>query len=97
MKVRLIKGWKTWHKWWSTRLKIIGLLLIAAPEAIIHAWSMIPHDIKATIPAEWVSTVGIFLVAASSFAQVVKQRNLEHKSRYGSLDNNVEKRGRRQE
>ena len=75
MKIQLISGWRTWHKWWSTRLKIVGLLLIAAPEAIITAWASLPHDIKETIPHEWITTVGIFLVVASSLAQIVRQKD----------------------
>lgn len=96
MKIHLINGWRTWHKWWSTRLKIIGLLLIAAPEAIIHAWSMIPHDIKTTIPADWVSSTGIFLVVASSFAQIIRQTSItdSEKSKYESDNHDAPKRGR---
>ena len=78
MKIKLIHGWKTWHKWWSTRLKALGLLLIMAPESIITAWNAIPHDIKSTIPTDWITTAGVFLVIASSFAQIVRQRDAHH-------------------
>ena len=102
MKITLINGWRTWHKWWSTRLKIVGLLLIAAPEAVITAWASIPHDIKETIPHEWITTVGIFLVVASSFAQLVRQKDAHaranqdrHTAESKPRDSDVEKRGRR--
>src|SRR5690554_1721613 len=78
----LIHGWKTWHKWWSTRLKALGTILVSLAAAIVHlpehllyAWSIVPDDIKQTFPSGWVSTFGIILVIGSGFAQLFRQKD----------------------
>lgn len=55
-------------------MKALGLILIAAPESVIYAWNSIPLDMKDAIPNDWISTAGILLVIASSFAQIIRQR-----------------------
>ena len=74
MKIQLIAGWRTWWRWWSTHLKALGILIIAAPEHFIFTWSIIPHDIKAALPDHITTYIGIALIVASFFAQLVRQK-----------------------
>lgn len=79
-RLELVDNWKKWHKFWSVRLGLIGTAItaffLAAPDAAIQVWAVMPDDIKATLPPEFVKYFGVFLMAAGSFARIVKQNKL---------------------
>lgn len=80
-KLKLVNGWRTWHRWWSTKFEVLSLIALSAvqvillmPEHILYAWSIIPHDIKDTFPVEVTIGIGIFLLVASSVAKLFRER-----------------------
>ncbi len=81
--MRLIEGWQKAHKFWSVRLGVIGTaltaLFLAAPEAALHAWALMPEDVKAMLPPEIIKFMGIFILGSSFVARIVKQPKLEKK------------------
>lgn len=81
IRLKMINGWRTWHKWWSTKFEMLAILvlslaqvLLLMPEHILYAWSIIPYDIKQTIPVEVTIGIGIFLIIAASLSKLVRQR-----------------------
>jgi hypothetical protein len=81
--MRLIEGWQKAHKFWSVRLGVIGTaltaLFLAAPEAALHAWAVMPEDVKSMLPPEVIKFMGIFILGSSFVARIVKQPKLEKK------------------
>lgn len=80
MKIELVDNWKKWHKFWSVRLGLMGAAIttgfLAAPDAAIQVWAVLPGEVKATFPPDFVKYFGIFLIAIGSFARIVKQNKV---------------------
>lgn len=76
----LVKGWRTFLRWWSTWLVLIGSSAAAfAPqlsEALVYAWQIVPVDIKSTFPPEVVKWAGYAIALAGIPAKLVRQRKL---------------------
>lgn len=81
MKIELIDGWRNWYKLWSVRLMAIGTLIagwfLNAPDAVIQIWLMLPEDLKAAIPPEYVKWIPIIILGSGTLARVVKQNKLQ--------------------
>lgn len=81
MKIELIEGWRKWYKLWSVRLVAIGTVLagwfLAAPDAAIQIWLMLPDDMKAHLPPDVVKYIPIVILGAGTLARVVKQNKLQ--------------------
>ena len=81
MKLELIEGWRKWYKLWSVRLMALGTILtgwfLAAPDAAIQLWLMLPDDLKALLPPDVVKYIPIFILIAGTFARVIKQNKLQ--------------------
>lgn len=76
MKLRLIDGWYTFKSWWSFWLKLAGSSIIVTADFLQHilsTWGAIPSEFKEYVPQEWLTYVGVALVVASFFAQLVRQ------------------------
>jgi hypothetical protein len=73
----LIEGWKKAHKFWSVRLGVIGTAItavfLAAPEAALHAWALMPEDVKTLLPPDVIKFLGVFILGSSFIARIVKQ------------------------
>ena len=80
MRITLVNGWRTWWRQWSTWLAGVGAAAVyLAPElaeGMQHAWQILPMDIKASFPAEWVRYFGAALTVLSIPAKLVRQRKL---------------------
>lgn len=81
--MHLVKDWKDWPKWFSTWFEAAAAAffsaLLIAPEIFIHAWLMLPDDIRAAIPADWIKWTGVILIVAGSVAKIVDQPKLDKK------------------
>lgn len=79
-KLELIEGWRKWYRLWSIRLGLLGTAItavfLAIPDAALQVWAILPGDIKETLPPEFVKYFGLFLMAAGSFARIIKQNKL---------------------
>ena len=74
-------NWREVVKRWSFLLSTAGTVVvgyaIAAPEAVLHVWLMMPDDLKAVLPPNFVKQFGIALFIASNVAMILKQRRGE--------------------
>lgn len=75
--MKLVDDWKDWWRWWSLRLAALGTaitsVMIAYPDAALSAWNILPEDIKATLPPDYIALIGVGIFACSMVARVVKQ------------------------
>lgn len=78
--MKLVDDAKVWWKLWSIRLGALGTaltgLLIASPEAVLFAWNLLPQDLRAAIPPQYVPFIGVFIMGMSVVARLVKQEKL---------------------
>lgn len=68
------------HKTWSVRLNAlaftIGGWLVAFPDAAMHAWGILPPDIKSILPPNTMQIISYVLIGASVLSQYVRQNKL---------------------
>lgn len=78
--MKLVPNWRQCFKFWSVRLGMLGTaltgLLVAFPEAALHAWSLLPGDMKAFIPQQYMPFIGVGVFALSILARLIKQPKL---------------------
>lgn len=71
-------------KTWSVRLgaagALIGVWAQSFPDAALHAWAMLPPDIKDILPANIVAMVSPALVVLAILSQYVRQPKLKEKA-----------------
>lgn len=83
VKVELISDWRLFWRFWSVRLGIVGTaitgVLVASPDAALYAWNMLPGDLKAAIPEQYVPLIGVGVFALSMFARIIKQKRPDEK------------------
>ena len=79
--MKLINDWRKAWKFWSIQLGLIGGIItsvfLAAPEAALYAWALLPDDIKSVLPPAFIKFSGIGILALSFIARLVKQTKLE--------------------
>ncbi len=78
--MKLVEDAKVWWKLWSIRLGALGTalttLLIASPDAMLFAWNLLPMDLRASIPPQYVPLIGVFIFVMSMAARLIKQEKL---------------------
>ena len=71
-------------KTWSVRLgaagALVGVWAQSFPDAALHAWAMLPPDIKDILPANIVAMIGPALVVLAILSQYVRQPKLKEKA-----------------
>lgn len=81
MKKQLREDWRLVWRTWSFRLSVVGAfvtsLLIAAPDLALQVWAMLPADLKATIPPQYMPYVGVAIGLLGIVAKFLKQAKLE--------------------
>lgn len=81
--MKLVDDWKDWPKWVSTWCEAAAAAfftaVLIAPEVIMQVWAVLPADIRAAIPADWLKWGGIVLIAIGSLAKIVEQPRLREK------------------
>lgn len=77
---RLVDNAREVWRYWSLRLGAIGTAFVAwfvaSPETAIAAWAMLPADLKAFLPPQFVGYFGVTMFALSLLAKFIKQKNL---------------------
>lgn len=68
---------KRWSFWLSTAGTVVVSWAISAPETVLHVWLMMPDDLKAVLPPNFVKQFGIGLFIASNVAMILKQSRSE--------------------
>ena len=83
IKLELIEDWRNFWRFWSVRLGIVGSaitgVLIAFPDAALAAWAILPHELKSSIPPQYMPLIGVVIFVASLIARAIKQTKLEPK------------------
>lgn len=86
-KMKLIQGWKKWHKFWSTRIGLAGTavttFLIANPDIANILWQNLPAEIKASIPPQYMPLIGVAIFVVSLVAKFVAQPKLQEQIKNG--------------
>ena len=75
-KPTLVKEWRLLHKLWSSKLYFVGVALLTLGDAaqhILFAWGVLPHELKASIPEDWITIVSVFIFTASFLARYVRE------------------------
>ena len=71
-------------KTWSVRLgaagALVGVWAQSFPDAALHAWAMLPPDIKDILPATIVAMISPALVVLAILSQYVRQPKLKEKA-----------------
>ncbi|HBY1960144.1 TPA: hypothetical protein ACX3MK_003988 [Raoultella ornithinolytica] len=71
-------------KTWSVRFGAVGALVgvwaQSFPDAALHAWAMLPPDIKDILPANIVAMISPALVVLAILSQYVRQPKLKEKA-----------------
>ena len=69
---------------WSVRLgaagALVGVWAQSFPDAALHAWAMLPPDIKDILPANIVAMISPALVVLAILSQYVRQPKLKEKA-----------------
>lgn len=78
--MQFIENARHWWRLWSIRLNAIGLSLLAwvqiDPVSALAVWNMMPHDVRAVLPQNIVTIVGLAFFALSMIARLVVQPKL---------------------
>jgi hypothetical protein len=78
--MKLIPQWRQFWRMSSVQIQALALVffsyITAVPDAAIQLWSILPVDIRESIPPGYVKWFGIGLIALGIFARVVKQTKL---------------------
>lgn len=82
LRLRLIEHWNLIWKKWSVRFTALGVALygylLAAPDAIIGMWSMLPEEFKSVLPVDYAKWIPFTLFVLGLLSQYVKQQKLEN-------------------
>lgn len=82
-KPELIEDWRDFWRFWSVRLAAVGTaitgLLVAFPDAALAAWAILPHELKSSIPPQYMPLIGVVVFALSIVARLIRQDSLRDK------------------
>lgn len=67
---------KTWSVWLASLGSAISAWVQSFPDSAMQAWQMLPPDVKAVIPQNYLGLIGAFMVAMAVMSQFVRQRTL---------------------
>ncbi|MXP50605.1 hypothetical protein FD733_18600 [Pantoea sp. Eser] len=67
---------KTWSVWLVSLGSLLSAWAQSFPSAAVDAWSVLPEDVKAILPHNYLGLVGAFMVEMGVIAQFVRQKNL---------------------
>lgn len=81
MKIKLIDEARQWYKFASVWLGTIGTtitsVLVLFPDAAIHAWAILPSEMKQAIHPNYMPMVGVAVFVLAIFAVFVKQKSIK--------------------
>lgn len=78
--MKLIEGWQKFYKLWSIRLGALGAgvvsILVAFPDVALNAWAIMPADLKAFIPPNYMPLIGVGIFVMSMLVKFIPQNKL---------------------
>lgn len=78
--MKLIDNARQWWRLWSVRLNAAGLAILAwvqfDPVGAMMAWNFMPREVRAILPPNFITIVGMILFALSMMARLLVQPKL---------------------
>ena len=82
-KIKLVPNAKSFWRLWSVRLSAIGASIMGYftlyPDKLLEIWLIMPPDLKALLPSQYVSSIAMFIFIGASIARVIKQEKVPQK------------------
>lgn len=66
-------AWRLFSVSLGTAATVVTSWLILFPEAVVHAWAILPAELKAQIPPRYVMFIGVVLMAGAVLSRLVHQ------------------------
>lgn len=74
----LVDNVRDFWRWWSLRFNALGLVILSwvsfDPVGALYVWNLMPVHVRAFLPANFLTFVGLALFGLSMLARVVKQK-----------------------
>lgn len=67
---------KAWSVWLASLGSMLSAWVQSFPQSSIDAWNVLPPDVKALLPQNYLGLIGAFMVAMGVIAQFVRQKKL---------------------
>jgi hypothetical protein len=78
LRARLIEDCGRWWRFWSMRFNALALAILTFvsfdPTAALGVWNMMPGEVRAVLPHNFLTWVGGILIFLSMLSRVVKQK-----------------------
>lgn len=71
---------KAWSVWLTSIGTVIGVWLASAPDNLVAIWSMLPPDIKQSLPVNFAQYISYALIALGVVSQFIRQKNLKREA-----------------
>lgn len=75
--MKLVHNWKEGYKFFTNIISFIGIILMTLltdlPSHIVASWSLIPDEIKSTLPPEVVAGIAIVIFILNIISRLIKQ------------------------
>lgn len=72
IRARLVDDVRHAWRFWSLRLRALGLLIMAWPDSLLYSYSLVPADLQGYLPGRTAVVGGLF--GLSCLATLVKQK-----------------------
>lgn len=74
----LVDNWKQAWRWWSLRFNALGLVILSwvsfDPVSVLAVWNLMPPHVRAFLPPNFLTFIGLALFGLSMLARMVKQK-----------------------
>ncbi|MFE0584822.1 DUF7940 domain-containing protein [Pantoea vagans] len=67
---------KAWSVWLASLGSMLSAWVQSFPQNALDAWNVLPPDVKALLPQNYLGLIGAFMVAMGVIAQFVRQKTL---------------------
>ena len=78
MKIKMIDNKRHFFRFWSVRFGLAGTamtgVLVGFPDLALQAWSAMPPELSAAIPAKYTPMLGVGFFVLSILARGLKQK-----------------------
>ncbi|MGZ8311712.1 MAG: DUF7940 domain-containing protein [Allosphingosinicella sp.] len=74
--MKVIEEWRGAWRFWSVRLNLLGLALIAAEQAL-PLWGFVPPEARALLPRWLAAGLPLACFALATLARIIRQEKLD--------------------
>lgn len=65
--MKMVSDWRSFLRWYSTWAN-------AALVSVGATWLMVPEDMRAAVPPEWLAAAAVVLAVGGSVGRIIKQK-----------------------